>query len=207
MRMKKYEITDIAHPDNPKLHRIRALTDVGTDVHKGDLGGFVETEDNLDQEGFAWIGKDAIACEDSYIGGDAILADSAVARDSAYVGNNAVIADHAVVQDNAIVCGGYISGNSCICGSAILNSDEQTRCAPMIGGNARVYGELTGNLEHISCRWEWDYLRESIREETPQPRQGKLSPDIASTLPKLWKKRLAWDAEQRTRLHHRGEER
>ena len=72
MRMKKYEITDIAHPDNPKLHRIRALTDVGTDVHKGDLGGFVETEDNLDQEGFAWIGKDAIACEDSYIGGDAI---------------------------------------------------------------------------------------------------------------------------------------
>ena len=40
---------------------------------------------------------------------------------SAYVGNNAVIADHAVVQDNAIVCGGYISGNSCICGSAILN--------------------------------------------------------------------------------------
>ena len=93
-----------------------------------------------------WIGKDAIACEDSYIGGDAILADSAVARDSAYVGNNAVIADHAVVQDNAIVCGGYISGNSCICGSAILNSDEQTRCAPMIGGNARVYGELTGNV-------------------------------------------------------------
>lgn len=147
--MKKYEITDIAHPDNPKLHRIRALTDVGTDVHKGDLGGFVETEDNLDQEGFAWIGKDAIACEDSYIGGDAILADSAVARDSAYVGNNAVIADHAVVQDNAIVCGGYISGNSCICGSAILNSDEQTRCAPMIDGSTRIYGEISGN---VVCR-------------------------------------------------------
>ena len=36
---------------------------------------------------------------------------------------------------------------------------------------------------------------------------GKESPDIASTLPKLWKKRLAWDAEQRTRPHHRGEER
>lgn len=57
------------------------------------------------------------------------------------------------------------------------------------------------------CRWEWDYLRESIREETPQPQQGKLSPDIASTLPKLWKKRLAWDAEQRTRPHYRGKER
>lgn len=131
MRMKKYEITDIAHPDNPKLHRIRALIDLTENIHAGNLGGFVETEDNLDQEGFAWIGEDAIACEDSYIGGDAILADFAVVRDSTYVGNNAVIADHAVVQDNAIVCGGYISGNSCICGSAILNSDEQTRCAPM----------------------------------------------------------------------------
>ena len=54
--------------------------------------------------------------------------------------------ENAVVQDNAIVCDGYISGNSCICGNAILNSDEQTRCAPMIGGNARVYGELTGNV-------------------------------------------------------------
>ena len=146
MRMKKYEITDIAHPDNPKLHRIRALIDLTENIHVGDLGGFVETENNLDQEGFAWIGEDAIACEDSYIGGDAILADSAVARDSAYVGNNAVIADHAVVQDNAIVCGGYISGNSCICGNAILNADTQTLCAPMIGGNARVYGELTGNV-------------------------------------------------------------
>ena len=149
MRMKKYEITDIAHPDNPKLHRIRALTDVGTDVHKGDLGGFVETEDNLDQEGFAWIGKDAIACEDSYIGGDAILADSAVARDSAYVGNNAVIADHAVVQDNAIVCDGLLTGKSCVCGYAVIRQDEQTLCAPIIDGSARVYGEISGN---VVCR-------------------------------------------------------
>ena len=149
MRMKKYEITDIAHPDNPKLHRIRALTDVGTDVHKGDLGGFVETENNLDQEGFAWIGEDAIACEDSYIGGDAILADSAVARDSAYVGNNAVIADHAVVQDNAIVCGGLLTGKSCVCGYAVIRQDEQTLCAPIIDGSARVYGEISGN---VVCR-------------------------------------------------------
>ena len=84
----------------------------------------------------------------------------------------------------------------------------------MLGLEVQHYIDISGldsydkfYLEHISCRWEWDYLRESIREETPQPRQGKLSPDIASTLPKLWKKRLAWDAEQRTRPHHRGEER
>ena len=91
---------------------------------------------------------------------------------------------------------------------------EQAFDRYLLGLEVQHYIDISGldsydkfYLEHISCRWEWDYLRESIREETPQPRQGKLSPDIASTLPKLWKKRLEWDAEQRTRPPYRGEER
>lgn len=32
--MKKYEITDIAHPDNPNLHCIRAVTDARTRQHR-----------------------------------------------------------------------------------------------------------------------------------------------------------------------------
>ena len=71
--MKKYEITDIAHPDNPKLHRIRALTDLTEDVLAGMLGGYVESYDNLDQEGRAWISEDAIACENAVVCGDAGL--------------------------------------------------------------------------------------------------------------------------------------
>ncbi|MEQ2524635.1 hypothetical protein AAAT52_14230 [Gemmiger formicilis] len=71
--MKKYEITDIAHPDNPNLHRIRAVTDLTEDVLKGMLGGYVESYDNLDQEGRAWISEDAIACENAVVCGDAIL--------------------------------------------------------------------------------------------------------------------------------------
>ena len=74
---------------------------------------------------------------------------------------------------------------------------EQAFDRYLLGLEVQHYIDISGldsydkfYLEHISCRWEWDYLRESIREETPQPRQGKLSPDIASTLPKLWKKRL-----------------
>ena len=77
--MKKYEITDIAHPDNPKLHRIRALTDLTEDVLAGMLGGYVESYDNLDQEGRAWISEDAIACENAVVCGDAVLTDHAVA--------------------------------------------------------------------------------------------------------------------------------
>ena len=67
--MKKYEITDIAHPDNPNLHRIRAVTDLTEDVLAGMLGGYVESYDNLDQEGRAWISADAIACENELSAG------------------------------------------------------------------------------------------------------------------------------------------
>lgn len=64
---RKYEITDIAHPQYPWLHRIRALQDVREDVHQGDLGGFVESERNLSQEGSCWIYDNALAGENSRV--------------------------------------------------------------------------------------------------------------------------------------------
>ena len=114
--MKKYEITDIAHPDNPKLHRIRAVTDLTEDILAGMLGGYVESYDNLDQEGRAWISEDAIACENAVVCGDAVLTDHAVAKGYAYVGKNATVTGDATVQDDAIVCGGLLTGKSCVCG-------------------------------------------------------------------------------------------
>ena len=147
--MKKYEITDIAHPDNPNLHRIRAVTDLTEDVLAGMLGGYVESCDNLDQDGRAWISADAIACENAVVCGDAVLTDHAVARGDAYVGNNAMMTDHAIAQDDAAICGGLLTGESCVCGYAVIRQDEQTLCAPTIGGSARVYGEISGN---VVCR-------------------------------------------------------
>ena len=133
--MKKYEITDIVHPDNPKLHRIRAVTDLTEDVLAGMLGGYVESCDNLDQDGRAWISADAIACENAVVCGDAVLTDHAVARGNAYVGKNATVMGDATVQDDAIVCGGLLMGKSCVCGYAVIRQDEQTLCAPIIDGN------------------------------------------------------------------------
>ena len=147
--MKKYEITDIAHPDNPNLHRIRAVTDLTEDVLAGMLGGYVESYDNLDQEGRAWISADAIACENAVVCGDAVLTDHAVARGNAYVGKNATVMGDATVQDDAIVCGGLLTGKSCVCGYAVIRQDEQTLCAPTIDGSTRIYGEISGN---VVCR-------------------------------------------------------
>ena len=65
---QKYEITDIAHPEYPFLHRIRALRDIGPTVKAGDLGGFVEGECNLSYEDKdSWIAHDAIAANGAFV--------------------------------------------------------------------------------------------------------------------------------------------
>ena len=61
-QQKKYELTGefIEHWSGKKLYRIRALVSFGV-VVAGQLGGFVESEKNLDQSlsGNAWVSGDA----------------------------------------------------------------------------------------------------------------------------------------------------
>ena len=64
--MKKYELTEekITLDENQTLYRIKALKDFG-DVKAGDLGGFVESEKNLSQDGNCWISDDVKVYEDA----------------------------------------------------------------------------------------------------------------------------------------------
>ena len=52
---QKYVISEVAHPLYPWLHRIRAVIDVRPGVMKGDLGGYVQSEENLSKVGTCWI--------------------------------------------------------------------------------------------------------------------------------------------------------
>ena len=71
---KKYEITDITHPNRPNLRRIRALRDIPTaGVKAGDLGGRVEGEHNLGQEGEAWAHGEARVSGSAHVSGSAIV--------------------------------------------------------------------------------------------------------------------------------------
>lgn len=63
-RMKKYELTNEKKEFlGTTLYRIRALKNFelsdGTIIHAGDLGGWIEKEYNLSQEGFAWVSGNA----------------------------------------------------------------------------------------------------------------------------------------------------
>ena len=57
--MKKFELTtDFITVFGVKLFRIKALVEFG-DVRAGELGGYIEKEENLDQSGDAWVSGNA----------------------------------------------------------------------------------------------------------------------------------------------------
>ena len=100
---QKYEITAISHPKFPWLHRIRALVQVNEDVSRGSLGGYVESLQNLSQEGHCWIYDDAIACEDSQVIQDGRLFDGAIAGDSALVSGDARLFERASAEGHSCI--------------------------------------------------------------------------------------------------------
>src|SRR6056297_3446455 len=115
---KKYELLT----DRPiiycyrTLYQIRALRDFG-EVNKGELGGFIEKEDNLSHTGDSWVynfGKiygNAIVSGDAEVYGDAkvynnawVYGDAEIYGD-AKVYNDAIVSGDAEVYDNAKVYG------------------------------------------------------------------------------------------------------
>lgn len=72
--MNKYELTSdfILNVFGKKLFRIKALVDIECrGVSAGDLGGYIEDEKNLSQEGNAWVYGDARVYGDAEVYGDA----------------------------------------------------------------------------------------------------------------------------------------
>lgn len=108
--MNKYELTDdVKHCFNTKVYRIKALRD-GKFFNKGELGGYVESEDNLSQVGECWIGDNAIAFNESYISGSAYVYGNAVIQnskieDDAQIFDDSEIKDYSVIRDNVTIFG------------------------------------------------------------------------------------------------------
>ena len=143
---QKYEITDIAHEQYPFLHRIRALRDIGGEVRKGDLGGFVESQSNLsfDPGDDAWIFDEAIACNTAYVDQGAVLREDAVLCDSAYASQGAVLSGSARGEDDAYIRGAVLNAYARASGNAVILYNAETRSAPIITGHSTVYGAVTG---------------------------------------------------------------
>lgn len=103
MEQKKYELTSesITLPDGTRLYRIKALRDFGN-VNAGDLGGFIEKENNLSHSGNARVGDNAEVsdnarvCDDTWVGGNAQVC-----------GNARVSGNAGIETDNDLCLFGY----------------------------------------------------------------------------------------------------
>lgn len=100
--MKKFELTAefVTNVFGKKLFRIKALVAFG-DVEKGELGGFIEKEDNLSHNGNAWVSGNAWVYGDACVYGDAQVSGNAQVYGNACVYGNAWVSGNARVSGDA----------------------------------------------------------------------------------------------------------
>ena len=127
--MKKFELTtDTKMLLGRKLFRIKALISFGN-VKAGDMGGYIEKEENLSQSGDAWVSGDACVYGNAWVSGNAKVYGNACVYGDAKVYGDAWVYGDAKVSGNAEVYGNAeVSGNACVYGNA------------WVSGNAKVYG-------------------------------------------------------------------
>ena len=94
--IKKYELTDETKKiwSRKTLHRIRALRDFGY-VKTGQLGGWIESENNLSHGGAAWVADEAMVYDNATIFDSAMIKDGAIACESSVIYDEAIVCDHA----------------------------------------------------------------------------------------------------------------
>ncbi len=129
--MKKYELTgETKIWCGHTMHRIRAVAAFGN-VKAGELGGYVEKEGNLSQDGDAWVYGNARVCGNAQVSGNARLSGNAEVSGDAWIYRNAWIYDNAQVYGNARVCGNaQVYGNARVCGAAEVYGAAQV-CSPL----------------------------------------------------------------------------
>lgn len=166
---KKYRLTteSLVLFLGKKLYRIESLKDFG-DIRKGEKGGFVESEDNLSQEGYCWISDNAMVYDDAKVSENALVCDNArvlkrasvygnaVVRGKVCVGNDAQVYDNSIVYNNAIVFNNarvygnaQVYGNAHICGNskvydnACVSDNAWIESDAQVHGNSKVCGDVT----------------------------------------------------------------
>ena len=146
----KYKITDETTKYLGRtLHRIEALCTFD-DVKIGDKGGFIESENNLSQEGTCWVYNNAKVLEQAVVSGDACIYDNAVVCGNALVYDNAEVTTKATIRGNSKIYGNAsISEHAIIVNKAQVFDDACIIGYATIRHNAKVYGyaEISGHSD------------------------------------------------------------
>ncbi len=160
--MKKYEFTgEEKVVDNHTLHRIRAMRDFGI-VKAGDLGGWIESEDNLSHDGYAWVGDDALVTNKAWVANKALVAGDARVTGKALVTGDARVICDAWVGDEALVTGkALVTNKARVTGKALVAGDARVTGKTLVAGDARITGDarVTGEADYAVVRGFGRFLR------------------------------------------------
>ena len=146
--MKKYELTEeTTNIFGKTLHRIRATRDF-SNVHAGDLGGFIEDERNLSHDENAWVSGKALVSGEARVGGDAWVYGNARVGGDAWVYGNARVCGNALVGGNA-----WVGGNARVCGNALVKGPRDIYWISCIGSRdgTTTFFRNANNGISVSC--------------------------------------------------------
>ena len=101
-----------------KLSRIVASKDFeisnGYRVSKGDKGGFVESEENISQQGNCWVFGNALVYGEASVKDNAIITNNTIVKDAAKVSGNGIISSSVLARTakvhNADIENCYVEG-------------------------------------------------------------------------------------------------
>lgn len=148
----KYKLTENTKEiGNITLYQIEALKDF-CNVRKGDLGGWIEKEENLSQDGKCWVSDNAQVFGNTRVSCNAIVYE------------NACVYGNAKVYDNVEVSGiAKVYGNSWVYGYASVYGNAKVYGNTKVSGNAKVYGnarvfDSAIVLSSASIRSKSDYM-------------------------------------------------
>lgn len=162
----KFELTpNTKTVANKTLHQIRSLitfTNGPATIEKGELGGWVESIDNLAQTGNCWISENACVYDSAYVFGNAAISGNAHIFDHARVhghtiihGNvkvyeDATVHDHTHIYDNAEIYGNAnVRGHSIISNYAHIYGNTDVSGYSIIKQHAKIYEYATVNGHSI----------------------------------------------------------
>lgn len=143
----KYRLTENSVEYKGKtLYQIESLTDFeittgfGFQVKKGDLGGYIESESNLSQQGNCWIGENVYVLDNAKIENNAFIDCVCIVQDNSRVFEQAYIEDGGLKTYRT-----NISGQAQIYGNAFIYKTILTVC-----DNAKIYGSAQANHTQLS---------------------------------------------------------
>ena len=137
----KLDESDTIKAGGKTLYRIVALKSF-SDVKEGDTGGYIESEENLSQEGDCWVYHDSMVYEHATVTDNAVITNDAIVYDNAKVADYGAVAGNVKLHGNCQVLdsGAIVANNGSVDFSGDITVSGQAAIKPF--SNLKISGDI-----------------------------------------------------------------